>query len=146
MLEDLESAPLSLLARTWSLAAALVLLTLMSLYAVMDEPFWCLTILDGIDLLLLPGVAAGGWTTVLLLAGCQLAQRSPTPEQATFLRPALNLRGTLWLLLPLSAACLSVSTACLLGYMADLGRSPALFCGDMPEYGSCFDTLAPPAR
>jgi hypothetical protein len=124
MLEDLPREPFSLILRCWQLAGALTLASLIPLWVLMDEPFWCLAVPSVLALLVLPGALAAGWLFVLALVASRWRERG------------MRLSS---LALPLLAApSLLVCYGAVDGYLGDLQRSPALLCADMPDYGRCF--------
>jgi hypothetical protein len=126
VLEDLPGSVPCVAFRVWTLAFVLLLLTGVCFYAVAQEPFWCLVPRDVIELLALPGLIAGSWLGLFVVALSNV--REP------------GMRSTLLLLPLLAAPSLFVSTSCALAYLEDIERSPALLCSDMPDVGSCHAT------
>jgi hypothetical protein len=125
VLEDLPPFLPARALRVWGLAFVLLVLTGVCFFAVADEPFWCLKAWEVLELLVLPGLIAGGWLGLFLLVWSNVRER--------------GMRGTLVLLPFLAAPSLFVSTSCALAYLEDLRRSPALLCSDMPDYGRCHE-------
>jgi hypothetical protein len=128
-----------LLRSAWSLAGVCCALTVVTLLAAVEEPFWCLELRDVLELLLLPGMLAAGWlATLALLVGALARQlRRRTREAGGAL--GIGLGATLATLPFVAGAGLYISTGCAIGYLGDLERSPALLCADMPDYGRCFE-------
>ena len=123
MLEDLPREPPGLVLRCWQLAGVLTLASLIPLWALMDEPFWCLHVADVLALLVLPGALAAGWLLVFALAAARWRER--------------GMRSSGLALLLLAAPSLLVCSGAVAGYLADLARSPTLLCTEMPNWGSC---------
>jgi hypothetical protein len=123
VLEDLPRPVPGLALRVLGLALLLLVLTGVCFFAVAQEPFWCPVSRDVLDLLALPGVIAGGWLGLFILAIRSRSER--------------GMGGTLALLPLLAAPSLFVAITCMHAYMDDLGRSPVQHCAEMPDYGSC---------
>lgn len=84
----------------------------------MGEPFWCLTVGNVLALLVLPGALAAGWLFVLVLVAARWRER--------------GMRFSSLVLPLLAAPSLLVCYGAVEGYLADLRRSPALLCADLP--------------
>jgi hypothetical protein len=123
MLEARRREPVSLVLRCWQFAGALTFASLIPLWALMDEPFRCLTASKVLELLVLPGALAAGWLFVLVWVVACWGERG------------MRLSS---LVLPLPAVpSLLVCYGAVAGYLADLRDSPALLCADLANYGNC---------